>query len=448
MARTPGQEPVDPETADRPLEAEALVEPDGEQRCLHQGGRGEHPFQDEIAEHSGGEGRGVEDLLLAPAELHDRSDADARRAGRRAGLAVQAEEGLVPDGRGEFQLSLRDGAGQGRPAAGAGSFPVRQRIGRADRQTETAAHALEDRFVARGVCGVEIARWGWFRHRLPPGISAADGDGASSEDLSGIEAAVRIEGVLDPAHDPHPPLAELAQQVALLGDADPVFAGDGAAHGEHLFVEFGEEGVDVGDLLAVAFVGDGRRVKVSVAGVAEGGDPDAVFLLEPFDLGEGLGEAAPGNGCVFENRGRRDAGDGREGGPPCGGELRGLLGVRGLADLVRPDLREDLPDPFRLLGDDRGVAVHLDQEERRHLAGKADGGVVLDAVDRRLVHDLEGRGDDPGGDDLGDRLAGGADVPEIGEEGPLVLRRVIRRTVTSVMIPRVPSLPTSRSRSE
>ena len=101
-------------------------------------------MQDEVAQHPGGQGRGVEDLFLAPAELHDRSDADPGGTGRRAGLAVQAEEGLVPDGGGEFQLSLRYGAGKGRPAPGTGSFPVRQGVGRADRQTETAAHALQN----------------------------------------------------------------------------------------------------------------------------------------------------------------------------------------------------------------------------------------------------------------------------------------------------------------
>ena len=43
-----------------------------------------------------------------------------------------------------------------------------------------------------------------------------------------------------------------------------------------------------------------------------------------------------------------------------------------LVDLVRPDLLQDLPDPLRLLGDDGGVAVHLDQEEGGHFAGEAD----------------------------------------------------------------------------
>ena len=79
LGQDAGQKPVDPETADRPLEAEALVEPGGQQGGFHQRGRGEHPLQDEVAQHPGGEGRGVEDLRLAPAELHDRSDADARR---------------------------------------------------------------------------------------------------------------------------------------------------------------------------------------------------------------------------------------------------------------------------------------------------------------------------------------------------------------------------------
>ena len=88
------------------------------------------------------------------------------------------------------------------------------------------------------------------------------------------------------------------------------------------------------------------------------------------------------------------------------------------------DLLEDLPDPFRLLRDDRGVAVQLDQQKRPHLAGETDSGVVLHAVDRRLVHDFERCGDDPRGDDFGDRLAGGPDIPEIGEKRPLVLRRV------------------------
>ena len=200
----------------------------------------------------------------------------------------------------------------------------------------------------------------------------SDGDAPVAEDLSGVEAAAGIEGVLDPAHDPHPPLAELAQQVGLLGDPDPVFAGYRSAHGEDLFVQFGEKGVDVRDLLRVALVGEGRGVEVAVAGMAEGGDPDPVFLLEPFDLGEGLGQAAPGDGRVFEDRCRRDAGHGRQGGPPRGGEAGGLGGVRGLVDLIRPDLLEDPPDPFGLLGDDRGVAVDLDQEEGRHLAGEPD----------------------------------------------------------------------------
>ena len=122
---------------------------------------------------------------------------------------------------------------------------------------------------------MEIARRGWFRHAALPESSDRRRNALVEEDLSRIEAAVGIEGVLDPAHDPHPALAELTQQVALLGDADPVLAGDRSAHGEDLFVEFGEEGVDVVDLLGVAFVGDGRGVEVAVAGVAEGGDADA-----------------------------------------------------------------------------------------------------------------------------------------------------------------------------
>ena len=163
-----GQDPVDPETANRPLKAEPLVEPGGQQGGFHQRGRREHPLQDKIPQHPGREGRGVENLRLAPAELHDRSDADPRRTSGGAGLAVEAEKGLVPDGGGEFQTPLRDGAGKRRPAPGARSLPVRQRVGGADREAEAAAHALENGFVIRGVLGMKMTREALLSHLFLP----------------------------------------------------------------------------------------------------------------------------------------------------------------------------------------------------------------------------------------------------------------------------------------
>ena len=85
--------------------------------------------------------------------------------------------------------------------------------------------------------------------------------------------------------------------------------------------------MDVFDLLRVSFIGKGRGVQVAVSRVAEGGDADLEFFLEPFDLGEGLGKLAPGNGGVFEDRRRRNAGDSRQGGPTGGGEAGGFGGV-------------------------------------------------------------------------------------------------------------------------
>ena len=69
------------------------------------------------------------------------------------------------------------------------------------------------------------------------------------------------------------------------------------------------------------------------------------------------------------------------------------------------------------------MSVHLDQKECGHFAGEPDLHVVFDAVDRHAVHNFQGRRDDFRSDDPGDRLARGADVPEIGEEGLLFLRR-------------------------
>ena len=270
-----GEKPVDPETANRPLNAEALIEPGGEERCLHQGRGGEHPLEDEVAEKPGGERWGVEALLLAPAEFHDRADADARRARRRAGLAVQAEVRLFADGRGEFQPAPPPRRAPAPRGPGGWSAPgwSGRRSGRRRDRNRSACTAGSIRSSGRprdGNCPP-----GMVQASCPPGCRTAEETSVVAEDLSGVETAGGIEGVLDPAHDPHPALAELAQQVALLGGPDPVLAGDRPAHGEDLFVQFGEEGVDVGDLLGVALVGEGRRVEVAVAGMAEGGDPDA-----------------------------------------------------------------------------------------------------------------------------------------------------------------------------
>jgi len=189
-------------------------------------------------------------------------------------------------------------------------------------------------------------------------------------------------------------------------------------------------------------------VKVAVAGMAVGGHPDVVFFLEPFDLGKGFGQAAPGDRGVLDDRCRRDARHGRQGRPPGGGETCGLGSVRGLVNLVGLHLLEDPPDTCGLLGDDGGVAVDLDQEERRHISGQSDGSVVFDAVDRHLVHDLHSRRDDPGGDDPRHRLACGADVAKIGEEGALILRRRDQAESRLGDDPEGPFAATRRSRSE
>jgi hypothetical protein len=99
------------------------------------------------------------------------------------------------------------------------------------------------------------------------------------KDLSRIEATVGVKSGFDPAHDTNASFAELAEKVALLGDADSMLAGDRSAHLKDFFVELREEGVDVFNLSGMTLVGQGRGVQVAVSGMAECGDPNLVFFF-------------------------------------------------------------------------------------------------------------------------------------------------------------------------
>ena len=90
-------------------------------------------------------------MRLAAADLHHLAGPHPGGAGGGAGAAVEAEEGLLLDRLGEFELPLGHRPGQGDPAAGAGALAAGQGEGRAGRQAEAAAHALQHALVGRGV---------------------------------------------------------------------------------------------------------------------------------------------------------------------------------------------------------------------------------------------------------------------------------------------------------
>lgn len=94
---------------------------------------------------------------------------------------------------------------------------------------------------------------------------------------------MRIEGALHFTHDAHLGGAGELRQKRFLGDANPVFAGDGAAETNGLSKDFFECCFNTMHLCSITFVGEKSRVKISVTQVAKRADAELIFLGNCFD---------------------------------------------------------------------------------------------------------------------------------------------------------------------
>src|ERR1035438_9829883 len=92
------------------------------------------------------------------------------------------------------------------------------------------------------------------------------------EHLSRVEYSVRVEDAPEFAHHPHRGIPGELGQERLLGHADAVLAGDGAAETNGLCEYLFEGLLDAMHLIFVALVCQEGGVQIAVAHVAEGAD--------------------------------------------------------------------------------------------------------------------------------------------------------------------------------
>jgi len=188
--------------------------------------------------------------------------------------------------------------------------------------------------------------------------------------------------------------------------------------------------VDVFDLLRVSFIGKGRGCRLPSPAWPKWRRGPGIFL-EPFDLAKVSASLLRGTVHLPVSLSEKP-GNSRQGGPTGAVRRRTRRRFR-LVYLVRMNSSRIFRTPCASSATTAGCPS-TSIKRRRPFHGEADLHVVFDAVDRHPVHDFKGRRDDSRGDDPRYRLARGADIPEIGKEGALFLRREISRTVTSVMI--------------
>src|ERR1043166_1726439 len=103
---------------------------------------------------------------------------------------------------------------------------------------------------------------------------------ASLNELAWVENSTRVEGVLYRAVQLADRLGDGQRPPGLFGEADAMFAGNGALPGEGLAEKLIQGSVGAAGGLRLAIVHHHIDMDVAVAGVAEAGDGQAVLRLQ------------------------------------------------------------------------------------------------------------------------------------------------------------------------
>ena len=172
-------------------------------------------------------------------------------------------------------------------------------------------------------------------------------------------------------------------------------------------------------------------------------DRQLVIARDPVDRVHHLGQPRARNAGVLDVVVRRDAAD-RAGRAFARGPQRVAFGLVARRAPGQRAVRARDGGQRRLAGRDVFVrAGDLDQQHRAGVLRIAGVKVRLDRVRDERVHDLERGRHDARADDRRDGLGGRLDVGERGDADAHGFGKLEQPNVTSVMIPSVPSDPTS-----
>ena len=344
---------------------------------------------------------------------------DAARTVRCAALAVQAHRHdvvkLCRDGHLAREIALHQRDLAARDHLLFSRLAVNRTDGLAVAALHAVCHRVLDVSEERCVLLVQVCRRKLFRifsHRS-----------ALSNQFAGVQNEIRVECALDLAHGLHAFLAVLQLHPRQLAEADAVLARERAAELDRTAEDVIHRLVDALRFFFVAQVADDRRVHVAVTRMAERADRDVVILRRLLDDGEECRNLASRNGRIFDERRRAQLRKARKRHAASRPELFLVLRVAGKRDLACVVLLKDPHDLVRLVLDDDGMTVDLDEEDRVSVRRQADVHEVLDRADRRVVQDFERRRDDLRGDDARDGASGVLDRIEDRDHALRLLRR-------------------------
>ncbi|VTR67083.1 hypothetical protein DESC_580126 [Desulfosarcina cetonica] len=218
--------------------------------------------------------------------------------------------------------------------------------------------------------------------------------------LSGVENPLGIHAGFDLLHKGLGGVVDGHGQVVDLGQADAMLAREGAVVLDGQFEDFPVGRLHALPFLLVAGVGGDQRVHVTVAGMGQDADAQAVAPGDLADVADHVGHVADRHGGVLHDAIRRQAGEDAIGRATRRPEVVAFGGGTRLDHLGGAVAAGFLHDGPHLFFHGFLHAVHLDEEQPLGMARQTDAGRILHRVDHGFVHQLQGHGQDTRADDV------------------------------------------------
>lgn len=178
-----------------------------------------------------------------------------------------------------------------------------------------------------------------------------------------------------------------------------MFPSDGTAPPDCFVKDFAEGKFNAVHFFVIAFVCEEGGMKISVAHVPERANTKTVLLSDQLDKADHVGQLASGYCGVFKNGSGRDARQGRECGASSAGEFSGFGIVFSNAHFEASMFATDFFHLRGFFGDDGGVSVRFDEQERFAIERQADVRVIFDAMDGSAIEKFKSAGNDFGRND-------------------------------------------------
>src|ERR1700722_2948562 len=240
---------------------------------------------------------------------------------------------------------------------------------------------------------------------------------AEWENFPGIQRALRIERVVDAAHEIEIRIGEEKRHEFAFFHADAVFAGEAAADFDAVTNDLRGGFQRTLELFVVAKIVENDGMEIAIAGVEDVADVESELSADFLDAAERLRELRTRDYPVEDIYAGSDAAESAEGVFAAFPEQVAFFVVASDADFARLVCAADFVDGGCLRSDGFEHALDFEKKDGAGIHREASVNVVFDDAEGPTVEHFAGGGGDAARGDVGDGFAGVCDGFENGEGG-------------------------------